>query len=1069
MGIIFFSNLSKWKVLTSRTQAINQKFAVMKTNIGKKSYISESCNNIYKKFFHLYGNVDNSDYTLLTNILEQKFNLYFDSNRRCTTNNSIFIGEGSKGYFVADIGSNALKLHGLNAYRLLDRMFKAGEIYGNRPTTTTTTPPHTTKEKQKAAKPCNASLYPIEQNTTLFDHLTTKTGATLDTLQRYGVQAVYSSYNYQRPLSFAYVGHSNEGVKIKAPFNNKDNFKYSGDYSKDYLFGYSQLIAAQNVKAVIFVGGEDDAICINQHCNNLGIFALATKSESIYHVDAEKLAALKAITSRIFVLYDNDNKGIEHGAKFAKQYGFNLIDSALLYGVFDSEQKDVCDLYSNLGGAGVVNLVSVGVGLHSSMELDKEDNFSIYVKNVIECTFNQYLSEDIPFNLMTAALKKYRRLVVQSAAGTGKSYAVGKLSIWAQNNGYNGVIMFCPTQTITEQLHKSIGAIFAEHNEDTHENLTVAMLIGKRSKSSDAAAKEAALVACTFNQLASKSELINELINDNYLVVIDEYHQVTTDNSYRAGVCAFMLQLMQRAKDCILLSATPDFNILHPSFVPYGLGAYNGKKGYQLLRFYPTITNAIDFNILVHQTTKPILLGELDNEATVNGAHLIKLDNNGQLKAYCDLMELEGNRRPLHITSKRTDDQSAIAYKKIVENGGKDLKDKRICCTSKTESGASFCMDIGKVSILDTKCQKKGVQLATRPRLQSDGTNKLVKVNLYFDGKTEPTQKKGLQTTRINYLLSCAENNAKELNSNKGKHIAKESEYSGMFGVYQKGGTYEVDVLGILFELYKNEVASATPQLLKRRIERLDTRFNITISNFETTTDRLKDLLDAGKIEKELIVDKAKNLLMSDTMEFMKAKISQFKSLEAVTRAITLLNIPKPRAAHFIDFIANNDEVIGHSFSMELCNNTLRMVELGYSLYIASLQAFNLSSAEIDLIKHKHLTKKNIKTWWSAYGANDSIVNLTAVDSECTLIAILVRDKLDTMFDNISRGKRENKITAAQLATLVNSVISSDTKLKAIKPYSKKTVIPFIKTLFELEYKRSKKTSYYQLAGRVKI
>jgi hypothetical protein len=1040
----------------------------------KVSDNSHNSNKSFILFAKIFGSIDSTDYTLLTNILGEKFNLSFDSKGYCVEKDSIKIYQNKKNgeWYVNEFGSSNLGINNKNTFGILYDFWDGSNNTQIAPTKAAYTPTTSTQPKQNKT-PCNAVFYPIEDNKAMLDYLISKTGATLDTLHRYDIKAVSRSYGLARLNSFAYATENN-GCRIKSPLEGK--FKYTGDFSKDYLFGYSQAMAAEKVNTIIFVGGEDDALCINQHCNRLGIYAITKGSEKVHFIPTDKLKAVQALTSAIYVLYDNDNAGIEGAPKFAATISNNckakVIDSELLYNAVSVECKDVCDVYASQGVEGVLRLVDVALNLHGELIADKTDKFSLSVENVIDCKFNQYLSEDLPFQMVTAAVVKFRKILIQAAAGTGKSYMNAALALWAVNNGYHSILFVAPTQTIAGQIYDTICKEFAKVNENESTNYTAALLIGNSKKSTIAAAYEATIVIAVYDQIKTKEYLFSELIAKVALLVVDETHQVVTDFGFRATPCRLVMLMLQRAANCILLSATPDYNFLHPAFKSYGLG-------FQLMRFFPTLTNQIDFNILVHESTKSVLLGEVDDRHRkgrrvdgrfFKGAHLVKLDNNKELKSYCDSVVNEGGTRPLHLTSKRTDDESSIAYKNIISNSGRGLKFDRLVYTSIFEAGASLAVAVGTVSLLDTKCHKKGIQLATRPRLQSDGTNSKIVVNLYFDAKTEPKKVVGDQYNRIAYLLKCAERNAAVLNRTLDDYTqVDDTENGGEFGVYQKGGIYYVDLVSILYDLYQMETSATTPELLKSRIERLDPRFNISIQYITTTTDKLRNLLNVAKVEKAAVVDGAKELLVGSTLEFMKSIIVNLKNKERKEQVLNILDIHAPRKFQQCDFIAEHAAIFENNFSTELFNNTITLLGVGYSLEDAAFKASELSTAEVDLIKQKISVKKDIKTFCKAIKNEDKKVNLSALSAEKTLIAILVKDKLNNIFKNAKRGKRQNKITAVQFAELVNDIALEHSELKRLKPYTKKTVIPFIKTIFDIEFRRTKKETFYTLVGAAKV
>ncbi len=497
--------------------------------------------------------------------------------------------------------------------------------------------------KQARAVPLWAA-WESEPGAGVLSYFFNKTGATLLHLEKFDIKPIQQrqtakgliiTHTRKRP-AFAYLAGG--CIKIKQPQSGGKKFFdwIAPNGAGAYVFGEKQMPALGNL--CFICAGEDDALCINVHHDPNKVYALSLGGEN-RQLPESLLMTLKSRFNRILILFDSDKAGTAAAAKLSQLTGIEAIDAAFIFGALCDGAKDVCNVYESSGAAGVIELCSAAAALNSDIKTDK-DPFSIEVNGVINCNFSQYLTEKKPLSYILKSIELYKRVAIQSPAGTGKSFAGAKIAMYARAAGFAGSLFLTPTKAITEQLYNSLQSQFEAENAARGTVYSAAGLWGRVTKHDIAGAADSTVIVSTYDKIATALQSADF---QNYLIIVDEFHQIVSDFSYRAKACRAVWDLIATAPAVVLLSATP--NLLFCSNLQPILN-------YKLLRFFPEITNSIDIQIITHQTTKSDVLGSiLDFRPQIIGTHCIKFDNNKNLNAFGEHFYKVSGATALHFTS----------------------------------------------------------------------------------------------------------------------------------------------------------------------------------------------------------------------------------------------------------------------------------------------------------------------------------------------------------------------------------------------------------------------------------
>lgn len=139
--------------------------------------------------------------------------------------------------------------------------------------------------------------------------------------------------------AYAYVEHKEGKVtlKIYQPFN-KNGYKWANKHDRSVISLWTKI--PSNGERVVICSSLKDALCL---WANTGIPAIAVQGEG-YSMSNTAIEELKKRYNNVYVLFDNDEAGLEDGKKLSEFTGFTNIVLPTFEG-----GKDVSDMFKALG------------------------------------------------------------------------------------------------------------------------------------------------------------------------------------------------------------------------------------------------------------------------------------------------------------------------------------------------------------------------------------------------------------------------------------------------------------------------------------------------------------------------------------------------------------------------------------------------------------------------------------------------------------------------------------------------------------------------------------------------
>lgn len=983
------------------------------------------------------------DIQVLKDAILLHFNLTFKG-LQCLEHSSIKIerNKQTRAYYVRNynpqngvpIPQNGLDILGIQY------LMSGGAI-----STTTTTKP-TTKTKATAAKQLSCKYTPICNSLAVLSYFNEKGGISIETLTKYNLKAV-TSINGQQQTAISYGGEKVRTIPKKA------FYKTSGAAAAAYCFGLSQAIEG-GAANIIITGGEDDALCINQNAGG-GVFAVALWSETTTP-QQETIEILKASSAALWVLYDNDLTGAANGKRIAEVLGAVNLSETFYKG---ETAKDICELYKMLAASGgaayAAKQVSIKV-LSSLVRIEdrpkqESDIFSIALQSVVNVDFNQYLSEPIPTTIVLNAIKNDKRFIIQSPAGTGKS-TILKQVIEAQKGTFDKVLVFTPTKAITEQLYKAIegGA------------LGYLGLWDKFLKEEKEALRDSFAVVSTFDK-ADKIIKIGGVNLDRTLIVIDEFHQLINDFGYRdKEAFSILFNIVLSSPNVVLMSATPNF-LFASKATP--------QLNFKLFQFYPKTTNKIIVTPILHSTSKNDMIAECRDFAASlkgGGVHCVKMDKNNALKA------MQGQTGGEHLTSKK-ELCKIESYQAIMDNGGKDFfrgKNDTLYYTTLLEAGVSFTFNVSCISLLDVKASSKLVQLSTRPRLQSNGANKVINVHWFIkESRAAAAVGKFDTVKKFKELAAKAAQTIKKNKTGGAAAVGKVDTDRKTF-IKSEGGKDIIDYQSIMYHIFEIETANTTIEAMKAKLMILDPRFEFkdTINTDVQNIEIKQELMNAKQAEKEGAAAFLQ-LIESNPNGVLSALAYKSKSPEnkELLRGILGGVIDRELA---IKTIENNKE----AFASKAAAQTIQAIkQLSHAATLES-ETVTLSDISAAITDSSFEELKNICDRILIKARAKAFRKGTLNTSEKTQMIIYkdIINALDDATNKIKKGQyKHGGLTANQLCKIVNSKISNgggvSVSQKGLKSYISKLykVETKVKKILNPKTDKKEKVTIYNLIGRI--
>jgi hypothetical protein len=996
-----------------------------------------------------YG-IFNKDKNYILNLLSFEYGLSFEGGK-CVQTDSIAIHKNGASWFVKKF--NETKYPNLPPYANFEGIIFAltSHLQGNAKLnaqlaiiarcgaaalpTPNNLPEKQPKPRQSQKRGLNVEFCELKKDA--LDYFAAKGGITKGTLDRYGTKSAHKINGYtQYYPSFGWVVGDN--TKIKRPKHKEKKYLQTKG-KQPYIFGFSQL--PKQGETLLICAGETDTLCINEHCNGHGVWAICLSSENdLTTLNDSLINELKTRFKQIFIVYDADETGYKYGRELALKTGFVWVNTLL----YSSWGNDICEFWANKYDLKhFINHFSNNLK-HRRLNAVSCDNFSIDVPFVYELEFNQYINENSTLDAIKDILCVEKHLAIQSPAGTGKSTMI--LELCKAYNGTNFVkerlklpktIVTAPTVAIAEQLQI----------EFEKQGVSVSLIFEGTKGENLKVARYDTLVITTFDGIAKLTEFI-----PNSFLIVDEFHQIGNDFGYRKKAMRMVFNSIQNAPRVLLLSATPT-HIFCSHIAPF--------FDYSLVLGVPKTTNKINLTFLEHTAPKAHLIDYINENSTRSkGTICVKYDNNKALETY--FKEDRNSFAVEHFTSSdkygRERRENNENYKAIMNTGAPIAPLQRLYFTTLLEAGVSLKFAVGLVGILDVKSWSKIIQLATRPRLHKDGNGRWVNSELdvwVFVNKPKAIEPQTKTITELwKHFFDGATVNAGALNGVSGGDI--EHKTTTDFVNYCQmdfNGVWLVDIPAILNELFNRETSQTDVATLTERIKRFDPRFCIDFKQIQGTENaELSQLLAATKAEKEHAQSALFELLESNTAGTISAlcKLTKDRALKELAKRVLPLTQDKEAVNELIRL---NPSAFAQSDKNRLLRDLIFLVgSKGETLKNAVQCVVNMSKKELTLERDTHQRKERIKTY-KKEPENQSPKDRLEVERERAICR-----KIAKVLDNIKQGKRKNQFTANELAKIVNGALVGVTfegkTVATPKKISTKAVVSYLSQFYEIEQKR---------------
>lgn len=1001
---------------------------------------------------NIYKNL-NRDKNNICSLLNESWGLDFDG-LRCVQTDSIRLWEKNGVWWVQKFNDtkfqslpSSANFEGLvfeltkhiedGKKRLAAQSQIIARCASNLPTIAQNTPKHNTNTQ--TAKKSGLNVEFCDLTNEALDYFSNKGGIKKETLERYETKTVAKLFGRKEYyLSVGWI----VGDNIKVKRTKHPSKKYAQSIGKQpYIFGLQQL--PTHGETLIVCAGETDCLCINEHGNGAGVWAICLRSENdLNSLTDSQINDLKARFERIYIFYDADKTGYQYGKELALKTGFIWVNSLL----FESRGNDICEMWQN--GWGVLYVVNHFQNLlkHSRISAVNTDKFSIDVPFVYEVGFNQYLGENNPLNTIKDLLTVEKRLAIQSAAGTGKSTMILEL---CRETGAGGnfvkqrlnlpkTIVAAPTTAIGLQLQKDF----------EKKGVSVSIIYGEIKGEDLEVSRHDTLVITTYDSIKHLSEFI-----PNCLLIIDEFHQIANDYNYRKNAMFSIWDNMLKAPNVLLLSATPN-HLFCSHLAPF----FN----FSLVVGVPKVTNQINIRFLEHSVSKKYLNDYTEENAPKGGTLCVKYDSNTTLETYYK-NDKERGLVVEHFTSKERGRKEANDnYNSIMETGEPVEPLERLYFTTLLEAGVSLKFAVSLVAIFDVKSWSKIVQLSTRPRLhQRNGgwVNDVVNVWVFTskNRKKEPAQNPQTIKERWLYYFTGATANAAYFNGAGLGTIDHTTTTDFKNFCSYKDGVWSVNAPAILHELFKQETSETDLQTLIERITRFDPRFKVEYTG-EINAGENADLLAAieqAKADKEKAQIQLFELLKNEPTNTVHAlcKLSKDKELKADVKRV--LGLPIADKETINDLVKTNAPAFGTGETNRLLKDLVFMVgDLGDTLQNAIAKIAISSKKELRLERDTHQRKERIKTYKNSPKDQSPKARLEVEREKAICL------KFKYILNNIQKGRRKNEFTAIELAKLVNDALGGlvidGKEVSTPKKIGEKAVINYLSQFYEITNKQTR-------------
>lgn len=912
-------------------------------------------------------------------------------------------------------------------------------------------------------------------NTMQFLHK--KTGANMDVLTRYvvpishkiGTDTDGKEYRFDSTAQNFMYGFIDARGLVRIAQPNQPNAKrlaVTGKSEMVYRYGFDQLPTDGTGLTCVICAGETDTICINAHGNQYGFYAICFNSET-KPFDQPTLDELRARGFDLLALYDNDATGRKAVATHAQNAGVAYTDTNLLWTYWNipNAAKDICDLYAFGGFSTVVRVLEFAKATNGRWERETDNPFSVAIPHGYKLPIYQYLGSNTdepngnitinPTKFIELAMCQNSKLSLVSQAGTGKTtmfqtiFGTDKV---LQAYGKDFYVLLVPTTQIAKQQYKEFIQVFGVNG---------VQLIYGEEKDTHALDKGAKIVICVFDSFPSlcgistgKKKHIADILHRSY-VVLDEYHILISAYDYRQKDAFRFIQnkVVESANvPCLTMTGTPVLyaNIQRTTDTD---GQTTDVHLFKHIFATPKVQNKIKCSIVTHTLKRAAIAGHIEDTAQptdTHGATFVKWDNIKYIDSICKKFTQRGLVVDNVNASNKIKNQTS---REIVEYGKFSKPLDYLFFTKIFEAGVSIKNKCQRVVTVETVDFREIIQIANRPRVQTDGTNSVFDLHILLRAKETDTDNQAqqvldvldtiadTQTDALFYAQLCAQ---KELEYEKGKTgrarvIAnKRLSIDEQRFIYIKfdalgNATYHVDTLGILHYVMQLENAGVTPEKLQKRLG-MDTRFEF--QPMQTITDGLEDvdvkneLQQLKEIEQQHLERFDQLLLDTTTQKAVLECVAHITKNPELKEAIRdVFHLPKWSLDTHSQFLEAETDALRAKGSQYKISKALEFIAAGttkdkalQTVATETRGTINKNLEQIIIVdKHKREKKRKASLAQGGTGDINGLTGNSIIQDQ--RINFVCKYGLFKFVENIQLGNTKNEFTAQRVLDTINKAL----------------------------------------------
>jgi len=653
----------------------------------------------------------------------------------------------------------------------------------------------------------------------------------LKDLPRFNIKPVAKTINSnekefifnQKNIAFATLsGENDQNVKIKIPYNRNKNYRNIYAANKgNRLYLYSNLPPRRKndqephkETVCIIAAGETDAIAINYHYNQFGIYAVCLGGEN-NTIPKGLIKELKLRVDHVLTCFDNDKTG-KKTARKARKIG---VPSIKLWKYTDNpELNDICDFIQKLGPEKLIEILQLEIYTRHSILKIPNNPFSVSVTDCYKIGIDKYVSEN-KLTYLKEILTKEKKILLQAPTGTGKTTAFLKLAFdekFRKRIDVQRIIIFVPTTSIGTQIREKIRQDYGFYPTFFEAGISA----------NDVQQRDDILI-CTYQGCSKVSHLLEDA-----LIVIDESHTLI-DWAFNGRHNRQILEFAEIATKTVLISATPnlkltiDIPLLNYKFCK----VIQNNKYAQKIKMFPLTYQGKPNTLL-----KTILEKKHKNSNTV----VVKKDNVELLETFRDTLtenkitNSKGNPYNFEIFSSRKKEykQDNENYNHLMKHSWFKSPVDFCCVTSLFDFGINMNPKILQYFLLDEVSINSCIQMPGRSRINyKTGKNSLINVYVIKKEISEEVKKyEKKQERHTTEVVFGIYSNWKNIAESANTHNKDEDQddlltfhKSGIQPIYKSKitGKYEVNTLGILEmeQIREDDYYRKNPEMFYKTIE----------------------------------------------------------------------------------------------------------------------------------------------------------------------------------------------------------------------------------------------------------